>query len=448
MSQASQLLIDKPQAPQAGAAVSSPREPKSGDNSRFSSVLGDKVSQAEEASAPPDSTPAGKSEPVSTAEREGNGLQNNAASGKVLPQQAAEVAEDILAHDTVITALSDVSPDTDDAGLLKSEAGTSLIAGEDSTPTGVTRSPAKESSTVGSEAQAIDAESLASVVDEATVIPLPAAAVNLEQGTAGEARVASTVGHSSPVASLVANANKGQAVATQQAANTGEESELDALLPSEGDEDESLTLKQQKGEFSTKLRGLVDQVKRALGVYQNTATSQSNPVTNGAPPVTAYTQLTTDVTTTTNTVSTSVNIGLKQEGWDDAMGQRVQWMVSKGIQKADIRLNPANLGPLEVRVNMTDDGADVRFISQHGVVRDSVESAMPRLREMLAEQGIDLANVDVSEHSIAQDNGQQDSGQQGTDKNGHGLTDADSASQDAGLVANTRVSEGMLDMYA
>ena len=62
------------------------------------------------------------------------------------------------------------------------------------------------------------------------------------------------------------------------------------------------------------------------------------------------------------------------------MGNRVMWMVTKNVQHAEIRLNPAELGPLEVRVAVNRDETSILFTSQHMAVRDAVEAALPRLR--------------------------------------------------------------------
>ncbi|MDH5436796.1 MAG: flagellar hook-length control protein FliK, partial [Gammaproteobacteria bacterium] len=99
------------------------------------------------------------------------------------------------------------------------------------------------------------------------------------------------------------------------------------------------------------------------------------------------------------TQSPVIEIPLKQQGWDQAMGHRVVWQINQKIESADIRLNPAHLGPLEVKIKMTDEGANVTFSSHHGVVRDALEAALPKLREMLEGQGINLANADVSEQN-------------------------------------------------
>jgi len=71
-------------------------------------------------------------------------------------------------------------------------------------------------------------------------------------------------------------------------------------------------------------------------------------------------------------------------------------------QVAEIRLNPAHLGPIEVRVAMKDDQASIIFSAQHGVVRDAIEASLPRLREMFSNSGLMLADANVSEQSLQQ----------------------------------------------
>lgn len=89
-------------------------------------------------------------------------------------------------------------------------------------------------------------------------------------------------------------------------------------------------------------------------------------------------------------------------GWNGALGQKVLWMATQHQQVAEMHLNPPNLGPLEVRLTIINDQATAQFVSHHPAVREALESALPRLREMLAESGITLGNVQVGAESFAQ----------------------------------------------
>lgn len=98
-------------------------------------------------------------------------------------------------------------------------------------------------------------------------------------------------------------------------------------------------------------------------------------------------------------------------GWGDALGQKVVWMAGQQHQVAELHLNPPNLGPLEVRLTVNNDQVSALFVSHHHAVREAIEAAMPRLREMFADSGLMLGNAMVSSDSTPQQ--QASSGQDG-----------------------------------
>lgn len=83
-------------------------------------------------------------------------------------------------------------------------------------------------------------------------------------------------------------------------------------------------------------------------------------------------------------------------GWDNALGQKVIWMVSQQQQVAELTLNPPDLGPLQVVLSITDDQVSAAFVSQQADVRQVLEAALPRLKEMMADSGINLSSTTVS----------------------------------------------------
>ncbi|MFZ0468799.1 MAG: flagellar hook-length control protein FliK [Thiogranum sp.] len=91
-----------------------------------------------------------------------------------------------------------------------------------------------------------------------------------------------------------------------------------------------------------------------------------------------------------------LNTPFGQPDWDQALGERIQWLASQKVQGAQVKLNPANLGPMEVRIQMQNDQASIQFTSHHAVVREALEAALPRLRDMFEASGVQLVNVDVS----------------------------------------------------
>ena len=97
--------------------------------------------------------------------------------------------------------------------------------------------------------------------------------------------------------------------------------------------------------------------------------------------------------------SYQLNHSVADARWGDALGQRLVWMSEAGIGRAEIRLNPPELGYIDVRVAVANDEARVAFNVQHGTTREALEAALPRLRELFAQQGIELADASVSQHS-------------------------------------------------
>lgn len=82
--------------------------------------------------------------------------------------------------------------------------------------------------------------------------------------------------------------------------------------------------------------------------------------------------------------------------WDRALGQKIVWMVAGDQQSASLTLNPPDLGPLQVVLNVTNSTADATFIAAQPEVRHALEQAMPKLREMMNEAGIQLGQANVS----------------------------------------------------
>ncbi|WP_275722707.1 flagellar hook-length control protein FliK [Vibrio furnissii] len=98
----------------------------------------------------------------------------------------------------------------------------------------------------------------------------------------------------------------------------------------------------------------------------------------------------------------SVPMQLSKEMTADEMAERVQVMMSKNLKHVDIRLDPPELGRLHIRLNMHGDGANVQFTVSNQQARDVLEHSMPRLREMLAQQGVQLADTSVQQQNSGQ----------------------------------------------
>jgi flagellar hook-length control protein FliK len=105
------------------------------------------------------------------------------------------------------------------------------------------------------------------------------------------------------------------------------------------------------------------------------------------------------------------------------LAEKVRWMVNAKQLVADIRLDPAELGSMQVKVAVNGDSASVSFVVQSHHARDAVENAAPKLRELLADKGIELG-----QSSVRQDDGEQGNNEQGEladGKNGRFTKDDD-----------------------
>ena len=82
--------------------------------------------------------------------------------------------------------------------------------------------------------------------------------------------------------------------------------------------------------------------------------------------------------------------------WDHALGQKVVWMAAGALQSASLTLNPPELGPVQVVINVSNDQASASFTAAQPEVRQALEAAMPRLKEMLGDAGITLGQASVN----------------------------------------------------
>jgi len=133
--------------------------------------------------------------------------------------------------------------------------------------------------------------------------------------------------------------------------------------------------------------------------------------------------------------------------WGGAVGEKVLWMANQNKQVAELHLNPPSLGPLEVRLTVNNDQATALFVSHHSAVREAIETAMPRLREMLADNGIMLGNASVSAESFAQQ--QQAFERQGNKGDGSANVDGVVMGRMAGQSLPAGLARiGMVDIFA
>mgnify|MGYP005818518747 CR=1 FL=1 len=95
----------------------------------------------------------------------------------------------------------------------------------------------------------------------------------------------------------------------------------------------------------------------------------------------------------------TVHSPLHSPRWAEEIGQRVALMAVSGAQSGSLSLVPEQMGPIEVRIHMNQDTANVWFAASQADTRAALQEALPRLREMFAATGLSLGEAQVSQHT-------------------------------------------------
>ena len=135
-------------------------------------------------------------------------------------------------------------------------------------------------------------------------------------------------------------------------------------------------------------------------------------------------------------------VNVQQTQGQQQIAEKIRWMVNGRQSMAEIRLDPPEMGSMQIRLNVSGDSASVSFVVQSQQAKEALNEAMPRLRDMFSEQGLDLGESFVS---------QQNSGEAGdgefADRQGGGFGESaedEAKSQETHVV---RPANGLIDDY-
>ncbi|MFC3338465.1 flagellar hook-length control protein FliK [Paracandidimonas soli] len=102
----------------------------------------------------------------------------------------------------------------------------------------------------------------------------------------------------------------------------------------------------------------------------------------------------------------AITVPLQHPQWPQAMGQQFLHLLQSGgnhgTQVAELRLDPPDLGPLRISIQLSDNVAHAVFVSAHAPVRQALEQALPQLQEQLAQAGISLGQTSVNDQDPRQ----------------------------------------------
>lgn len=377
----------RPKAPAAKAPSTAP-EPSRGEASSFAEVYAKerqaKAAERKEAGSKVAEERAAESktteEPAAEAAAEQPAV---AESGNTLPEEVVDGGEEEVVDPLLLMAMTGQLPATEMvdpalSGAAEAVEGEPLL--QASAPTVASAAPA--TLTEASHDPELDMLNSLSGVKLALEIGAQNQAAAQQQLSPGAVAAERANNPAQGFANALA-ALAGDAMPSEEAPSEGLEGELlgealDTSVPNlrEGQSDARAEA------FASKLSAL------SQAISQQTNAAQRLPLVPGQP----------------------VQVG--HPGMSEAVVDKVMWLSSQNLKSAEIQLDPAELGRLEVRIELNkDQAAQVTFVSANANVRDQLEGQAHRLRELFAQQGMNQLDVNVSDQSMAR--GSQGGGEEG-----------------------------------
>jgi len=151
-----------------------------------------------------------------------------------------------------------------------------------------------------------------------------------------------------------------------------------------------------------------------------------------------------------NEVMLRENILFNKQEMATHMQQQIGIMMSKNMKSIDIRLDPPELGAMQIKLTMNNDQAAVSFVVSNQQAKDALEASLPKLRELLEQQGMDLAESDVQHGNGQGETESQDDSD--ARSNGNGMSN-DDGQEEANLIAQEKLNRAInspwnVDYYA
>ena len=148
-------------------------------------------------------------------------------------------------------------------------------------------------------------------------------------------------------------------------------------------------------------------------------------------------------------ISSKLETPLHSSSWTQDFGEKIVWMAKNDHQSAQLNINPPQLGPVQITLQINGDQASAIFASPHPEVRQAIESSLTQLKEMLSSAGINLGQTDIGAN-LAQQNRdtpfQSANGNRSTDENAilPGIGNA----TDNGHSSPIQRGRGLVDLFA
>lgn len=131
--------------------------------------------------------------------------------------------------------------------------------------------------------------------------------------------------------------------------------------------------------------------------------------------------------------------------WQQNLGQQLACFTREGIHHAELRLHPEDLGSLHISLRINNDQVQLHFAAADHQVRAALETAMPHLRNSLAESGISLGQTNVAADSRPSwENGSQN---QAAEQNMQSEDGAEIVSDEPGVILHTLSRSGGINTF-
>ena len=129
--------------------------------------------------------------------------------------------------------------------------------------------------------------------------------------------------------------------------------------------------------------------------------------------------------------------------------ERVSSMLSINNKEAEIRLDPPEMGSMQIRIRSDAEQAQINFVVQNQQAKEALEQSLPRLREMLMQQGLELGESSISYgDSSGEQAQQQESDAQGQMANNRSTDETNSEQPDKQIQGSGQQTSSSIDYYA
>lgn len=138
-----------------------------------------------------------------------------------------------------------------------------------------------------------------------------------------------------------------------------------------------------------------------------------------------------------------LSAALHSSDFAPALGLQISTLTRNGIPEARLHLNPAELGPIAVQIELDGRNAQVVLAASHAETRQALEQALPQLASAMRDAGFTMAGGGV----FQQPQNPAQRGQLAAARRGRG-DDGDPADAAVPTLVTARVQRGVVDLYA